>query len=156
MRSRPLGQPLAAEAERERDRARDEERPDRLAVADRDRGREQERRREVLDQPADEVQRARDVDADLARHGSAACVVASIAPGIIAYAARMRIVVLGAGHVGRALVDALHDDHDVVVVDVDDDRLAALRERYDVRTRRGRRHDARRAARGGRRGRPTC
>ncbi len=41
---------------------------------------------------------------------------------------------LGAGHVGRALVDALNDDHDVVVVDVDDDRLAALKERYDIRS----------------------
>ena len=41
---------------------------------------------------------------------------------------------MGAGHVGRALVDALHDDHELVVIDADDDRLAALRERYDVRT----------------------
>ena len=41
---------------------------------------------------------------------------------------------LGAGHVGRALVDVLHDHHDVVVVDTDDDRLAALKARYDVRS----------------------
>jgi trk system potassium uptake protein TrkA len=46
----------------------------------------------------------------------------------------MRIVVLGAGHVGRALVHALHEHHDVVVVDADDDRLSTIRERYDVRT----------------------
>jgi trk system potassium uptake protein len=46
----------------------------------------------------------------------------------------MKIIVLGAGHVGAALVDALHEDHDVVVVDVDDDRLALFRNRYDVRT----------------------
>jgi trk system potassium uptake protein TrkA len=54
--------------------------------------------------------------------------------GIIAYAPLMRIIVLGAGHVGAALVDALHEDHDVVVVDADDDRLALFRSRYDVRT----------------------
>jgi trk system potassium uptake protein len=52
---------------------------------------------------------------------------------IIAYAPPMRILVLGAGHVGRALVDALHERHEIVVVDLDHDRLAALRERYDVR-----------------------
>ena len=46
----------------------------------------------------------------------------------------MRIVLVGAGHVGRALVDNLHEDHDLVVIDADDDRLAVLRERYDVRT----------------------
>jgi trk system potassium uptake protein TrkA len=46
----------------------------------------------------------------------------------------MRIIVLGAGHVGAALVDALHEDHEVVVVDADDDRLALFRNRYDVRT----------------------
>jgi trk system potassium uptake protein TrkA len=57
-----------------------------------------------------------------------------MAAGIIPYAAAMRIVVVGAGHVGRALVDVLHDDHDLVVVDADEDRLSALRERYDVRT----------------------
>jgi trk system potassium uptake protein TrkA len=55
-------------------------------------------------------------------------------PGIIPYAAHMRIVVLGAGHVGRALVDALHEAHDLVVIDADDERLARLRDRYDVRT----------------------
>src|SRR3954447_26182016 len=58
----------------------------------------------------------------------------SIAPGMIAYAARMRIVVLGAGHVGRALVESLCEQHELVVVDSDDERLANLRERYDVRT----------------------
>jgi trk system potassium uptake protein len=52
----------------------------------------------------------------------------------MAYAAVMRIVVLGAGHVGRAVVDALHDDHDVAVIDLDHDRLASLADRYDVRT----------------------
>src|SRR5918992_3389329 len=46
----------------------------------------------------------------------------------------MRIVVLGAGHVGRALLDALHEDHEITVIDVDADRLAALSDRFDVRT----------------------
>src|SRR5687768_299070 len=45
----------------------------------------------------------------------------------------MRIIVLGAGHVGRAIVDALHDEHEATVIDVDGRRLAALSDRYDVR-----------------------
>ena len=46
----------------------------------------------------------------------------------------MRIVVLGAGHVGRALLDALHEQHAITVIDVDADRLAALSAHYDVGT----------------------
>lgn len=46
----------------------------------------------------------------------------------------MKIIVLGAGHVGRALLDALHEEHDVTVIDVDAERLAALGGRYDIRT----------------------
>jgi trk/ktr system potassium uptake protein len=46
----------------------------------------------------------------------------------------MRIVVLGAGHVSRALIGALHEEHDVTVIDADADALAALSERYDVGT----------------------
>jgi len=46
----------------------------------------------------------------------------------------MRIIVLGAGHVGRAIVDALYEEHEVTVVDTDADRLQALADRYDVRT----------------------
>jgi len=46
----------------------------------------------------------------------------------------MRIVVLGAGHIGRALLDALHDEHEITVIDVDADRLAALSDRFDVAT----------------------
>ena len=46
----------------------------------------------------------------------------------------MRIVVLGAGHVGRAVLDALHEDHEITVIDVDADRLAALSDRFDVGT----------------------
>jgi trk system potassium uptake protein TrkA len=46
----------------------------------------------------------------------------------------MKVIVLGAGHVGRALVDALHQEHDVTVIDVDTHRLAEFADRYDVRT----------------------
>jgi trk system potassium uptake protein TrkA len=46
----------------------------------------------------------------------------------------MRIIVLGAGHVGRAIVDALYQEHEVTVIDTDADRLQALADRYDVRT----------------------
>ena len=46
----------------------------------------------------------------------------------------MRIVVLGAGHVSHALLDALHEDHEVTVIDVDAGRLAAVGDRYDVGT----------------------
>jgi trk system potassium uptake protein TrkA len=42
--------------------------------------------------------------------------------------------VLGAGHVGRTLVDALHTQHQLTVVDTDARRLASVAERYDVRT----------------------
>ncbi len=45
----------------------------------------------------------------------------------------MNIVVLGAGHVGRALVEALHANHEVTVIDTDSERLSALSDRYDVR-----------------------
>jgi trk system potassium uptake protein TrkA len=45
----------------------------------------------------------------------------------------MRIVVLGAGHVGRAIVDALYQEHDMTVIDTDPERLAAVADRYDVR-----------------------
>jgi trk system potassium uptake protein TrkA len=46
----------------------------------------------------------------------------------------MRIIVLGAGHVGRAIVDALYQEHEVTVIDTDADRLQGLADRYDVRT----------------------
>ena len=45
----------------------------------------------------------------------------------------MRIIVLGAGHVARALIEALHEEHDVTVIDVDPRQLAALSDRFDVR-----------------------
>jgi trk system potassium uptake protein len=49
----------------------------------------------------------------------------------------MKIVLLGAGQVGATIVEALHDDHEVTVVDLDATRLQALSYRYDVRTVRG-------------------
>ena len=46
----------------------------------------------------------------------------------------MNIILLGAAHIGRALVDALHTQHQLTVVDTDARRLASVAERYDVRT----------------------
>jgi trk system potassium uptake protein TrkA len=46
----------------------------------------------------------------------------------------MKIIVLGAAHIGRTLVDALHEEHEITVIDIDAARLAALSTRYDVRT----------------------
>jgi trk system potassium uptake protein TrkA len=46
----------------------------------------------------------------------------------------VRIVVVGAGQVGTTIVEALHDEHDVTVVDLDASRLTTLSYRYDVRT----------------------
>ena len=46
----------------------------------------------------------------------------------------MKIVVLGAGQVGTTIVEALHSDHDITVVDLDSARLQVLSYRYDVHT----------------------
>jgi trk system potassium uptake protein TrkA len=46
----------------------------------------------------------------------------------------MKVIVLGAGHVGRTLVDALHAEHDLVVIDTSATQLSALAGAYDVRT----------------------
>jgi trk system potassium uptake protein TrkA len=46
----------------------------------------------------------------------------------------MRIIVLGAGHVADTLVDALHEEHELTVIDVDGERCARFSDRYDVRT----------------------
>jgi trk system potassium uptake protein len=46
----------------------------------------------------------------------------------------MRIVVVGAGQVGSTVVEALHNEHDLTVVDVVRERLEPLAYRYDVRT----------------------
>ena len=49
----------------------------------------------------------------------------------------MRIFVIGAGQVGATVVEALHDEHDVAVIDLDAGRLAALSYRFDVATMQG-------------------
>jgi len=46
----------------------------------------------------------------------------------------VRIVIVGAGQVGTTIVEALHDEHELVVVDLDTARLSALSYRYDVTT----------------------
>ncbi|MGH2948347.1 MAG: Trk system potassium transporter TrkA [Solirubrobacteraceae bacterium] len=46
----------------------------------------------------------------------------------------MKVVIVGAGHIGRTLVDALRAEHEVTVIDLDGARLAALSYRYDVHT----------------------
>ena len=46
----------------------------------------------------------------------------------------MRIFVIGAGQVGATIVQALHEEHDLTVFDLDEERLAAVSQRYDVRT----------------------
>jgi trk system potassium uptake protein len=44
----------------------------------------------------------------------------------------MKIVVIGAGQVGSTVVEALHTEHDMTVIDLDESRLTALAERFDV------------------------
>jgi trk system potassium uptake protein TrkA len=46
----------------------------------------------------------------------------------------VKIVVLGAGQVGTTIVEALHSDHVITVVDLDPKRLQTLSYRYDVHT----------------------
>ena len=46
----------------------------------------------------------------------------------------MRIFVIGAGQVGTTIVEALHDEHELTVFDLDEERLAALSQRFDVHT----------------------
>ena len=46
----------------------------------------------------------------------------------------MRIFVIGAGQVGSTIVEALHDEHELTVVDEDGSRLEALGSRYDIGT----------------------
>lgn len=46
----------------------------------------------------------------------------------------MRIVVIGAGQVGSTVVEALHEEHDLTVIDLDRSRLAAISYHYDVTT----------------------
>ncbi len=53
----------------------------------------------------------------------------------------MRIVVLGAGHVGRAIVDALYEEHEITVIDTNADRLTGARRPLRRPDGRGQRHD---------------
>jgi trk system potassium uptake protein TrkA len=46
----------------------------------------------------------------------------------------VRIVVIGAGQVGSTVVEALHDEHELTVIDLDPSRLTPLSHRYDVGT----------------------
>ena len=45
----------------------------------------------------------------------------------------MKIIVVGAGQVGSTIVDALHAEHDLTVIDTARDRLEPLAYRYDLR-----------------------
>ncbi len=46
----------------------------------------------------------------------------------------MKIFVIGAGQVGSTIVEALHEEHDLTVVDLDPARLTPLAYRYDIVT----------------------
>jgi trk system potassium uptake protein TrkA len=46
----------------------------------------------------------------------------------------VKITIIGAGQVGTTIVEALHDEHELTVVDIDEARLEALSHRYDVTT----------------------
>lgn len=49
----------------------------------------------------------------------------------------MKVLVIGAGQVGSTVIEALHRDHDVTVVDQDQRRLQGIEQRYDVVARHG-------------------
>ena len=44
----------------------------------------------------------------------------------------MRVFVIGAGQVGSTIVEALHDEHEITVLDTEASRLQALTRRFDV------------------------
>ena len=46
----------------------------------------------------------------------------------------MKIYVVGAGQVGSTIVEALHDEHDLTVIDVDSARLSSVGSEFDVTT----------------------
>jgi len=46
----------------------------------------------------------------------------------------VKIFIVGAGQVGATIVQALHDQHALTVFDLDEERLAAISQRYDVAT----------------------
>jgi len=49
----------------------------------------------------------------------------------------MKVVIIGVGQVGRSVAHALAEDHEVIVVDKDPDRLELIRAETDVLTREG-------------------
>ena len=49
----------------------------------------------------------------------------------------MKILIVGAGQVGSTIVEALHDEHELTVIDLDQARLNALGHRFDVLTTEG-------------------
>jgi trk system potassium uptake protein TrkA len=49
----------------------------------------------------------------------------------------VKILIIGAGQVGSTIVEALHDEHELTVVDLDQARLNALGHRFDVLTTEG-------------------
>jgi len=49
-------------------------------------------------------------------------------------AAAVKIFVIGAGQVGSTIVEALHGEHNITVIDLDPGRLTPLAYRYDVAT----------------------
>jgi trk system potassium uptake protein TrkA len=44
----------------------------------------------------------------------------------------VKIFVIGAGHVGTTIVQALQEEHELTLFDLDEERLAAISQRYDV------------------------
>jgi trk system potassium uptake protein TrkA len=46
----------------------------------------------------------------------------------------VKIFVIGAGQVGATIVEALHDEHELTVFDLEEERLSALSQRFDVST----------------------
>src|SRR6478609_5541066 len=45
----------------------------------------------------------------------------------------LRVIIVGAGHVGSTVVESLHDEHECTVVDLVDARLQRLSNAFDVR-----------------------
>jgi trk system potassium uptake protein TrkA len=49
----------------------------------------------------------------------------------------VRIIVIGAGQVGTTIVEALHDEHELTMIDLEPSRLSVLSHRFDVATLQG-------------------
>ena len=68
------------------------------------------------------------------RRGTGAPYACDPADGGVSLGLAMRIFIIGAGQVGSTIVEALHDEHELTVIDTDAGRLEALGSRYDVGT----------------------